>query len=111
MTRRNFESGVCAPSTRHRRSAAWTPWARDWRDSELRMALESVTAIRDPATRAWQATRFIGMHAELMDIRADAVNELHQRGSSWAEIGRQFGISKARAWKIAQPRRRKPDKT
>jgi hypothetical protein len=73
--------------------------------------MASVEQINDPAKRAWQAGRIIELHTRLSDLRTEAVEELHRRGLSWSEIARLLGVSRGRAWKLGQPRRRAPDST
>jgi len=75
-------------------------------DDELRIVVISVEQIKDPAKRAWQAGRMIELHTRLSDIRTEAVGVMRERGHSWSDIARLLGVSRARAWKIGQPRNR-----
>jgi hypothetical protein len=78
-------------------------WGTQQRDDELRIVITSLAHIRDPATRAWQASRLIALHPQIREIRADAVNELYEGdGMTWAEIGRLLGVQRARAWKMGR---------
>ena len=111
MSSRNPGSRRSVASTAGRQGEAWPPWDCEQLDAELRIVVASVDVIKDPAKRAWQAGRMIELHTRLSDIRTAAVHELRVRGASWSDIARQLGISRGRAWKLGQPRRRKPDKT
>lgn len=93
-------------STASLKGRQWPPWHPEQQDAELRIVLASVQQIKDPAKRAWQAGRMIELHTQLSDIRTEAVQELRDRGQSWSQVAWSLGITRGRAWKVGQPKKR-----
>lgn len=66
-----------------------------------------VTTRDDPTLLYVRATqlraRYAAVCAELEGLRAEAVHRMHQGGSSYAEIARTTGLSRARVQQLAQP--------
>jgi len=107
MSRQNPVSRRSGPSAPCRQPGSWPPWSCEQFDAELRIVVASVEQIREPAKRAWQAGRMIEIQTRLADIRTEAVGVLRERGHSWSDIAWWLGVSRGRAWKLGQQRRRK----
>lgn len=66
--------------------------------------LAAVTAIPDPVARIRVVNDLISqggaIHAELARVTRDAVREMHDAGSSYAQIGQALGVTRARAHQL-----------
>lgn len=77
-------------------------------DQEVQRVLDSIEALGqgDPAERAKRLTlllnRWPNLHKEVRSLRQDAVNELHDGGMSYDDIGKLINVSLSRARHIAK---------
>lgn len=67
--------------------------------------IERVEQIEDPAERARELGRRLGelpaFQTRLRELRQAAINEMRAKGMSYAEIGAEIGLTRARVERIS----------
>ena len=59
-----------------------------------------------PRSALGRPARMIELHTRLSDIRTESVGVLRERGHSWSDIAWWLGVSRGRASKLGQPKKR-----